>query len=286
MKIKILGIMTCMILMLSISSVAEPIEIKQISNETIMINDDVPSWNKDDSWTYRLDEINIDYNVGGQKIFMDGNIDDFKWAVTDTSGSNYKVDFRGKPTAEYEIRLPLSSMTLGINGTFKSALTRITGTITFTKSDLEIVDISAEIKGISVAKIYPIPIPLPIPFKLTFETDFNKDIPIFDFPLVEPTQSWFILNLNANMDLTIGGIFGLIKIPINFNSNYPLVIFECEGKQDIAVAAGIFSAYRIRPIIGDFFEYYYAPSVGNLVKIEFNMPNGNIRGELISTNRL
>jgi len=269
--------------MLSVAAVAGPTKIKQISNETTSFDDDVPTWNDGDSWTYTINNFTVDYDVSGQKMFMDGKIDDFKWTVTDTSGSSYKVDFKGKPTADYEIYLSSSSMTLWVVGTFKPALTRITGTITFTKSGLEIVDISGEIRGISMAKIYPIPIPLPIPFKFTFDTDFNKDIPLFDFPLVEPTKSWLLLFLDANINLNIGGIFGLIKIPVNFNSNYPLILFECEGKQDITVEAGTFSAYRIKPILGDFFEYYYAPSVGNLVKIEVNMRNGNIHGELKST---
>lgn len=286
MKTKILGIMVCMLVILSAVAIAEPTRIKQISNVTTNFDDDVPTWSVGDSWTYILDEISIDYNVSGQKLLIDGMVDDFTWTVSDTSGSNYILDITGKITAVYEIYVSSPSMTLWVSGTFKPMLTRITGTISFTKSGLELVDLSAEIKGISMAKIYPIPISLPIPFKLTIDIDFNKAFPLFDFPLVEPTKSWIAFGIEADVNLSIGGIFGLIQVPVNLPSNYPLILFECEGKQDITVQAGIFSSYKITPILGDFFEYHYAPSVGNIVKIQVNMPNSNIHGELKSTNRI
>ena len=287
MKTKILGIMVCMLVMLSVAAVAGPTKIKQISNETTNFDDDVPTWNDGDSWTYTINNFTVDYEVSGQKMFMDGKIDDFEWTVADTSGSTYEVDFTGKPTADYEIYLSSSSMTLWVTGTFKPALTRITGTITFTKSDLEIEDVYAEIKGITMAKISPIPIPLPIPFKLTLNGDLSTVFPIFDFPL-STLKTWSLPDIDIEMNVQMGGIFGLIKIPVTFQTHYswtPLA-FWCWSKESITVEAGSFDAWKISSIIGGFFEYYYAPSVGNLVKIDATIPNGNIHGELKSTNRI
>ncbi len=287
MKIKILGIMICMLMMLSVATVAEPIKIKQISKGTTTFDDDVPIWSVGDSWTYTINNFTVDYDVSGQKMFMDGKIDDFEWTVADTSGSTYEVDFTGKLTAEYEIYLSSSSMTLWVTGTFKPALTRITGTITFTKSDLEIEDVFAEIKGITMAKISPIPIPLPIPFKLTLNGDLSTVFPIFDFPL-STLKTWALPDIDVEMNAQMGGIFGLIKIPVSFQTHYswtPLA-FWCWSKESITVEAGPFDAWKISSIIGGFFEYHYAPSVGNLVKIDATMPNGDIHGELKSTNRI
>ena len=287
MKIKILGIMICMLVMLSVATVAEPIKIKQISKGTTTFNDDVPIWSVGDSWTYTINNFTVDYDVSGQKMFMDGKIDDFEWTVADTSGSTYEVDFTGKLTAEYEISLSSSSMTLNVIGTFKPILTRLTGNIVFSKSDLEIEDIYAEIKGITMAKISPIPIPLPIPFKLVIDGDLSTAFPILDFPL-STLKTWALPDINVEMKAQMGGIFGLIKIPVTFQTHYswmPLA-FWCWSKESITVEAGTFDAWEISSIIGGFFEYHYAPSIGNLVKIDITMPNGNINGELKSTNRV
>ncbi len=89
MKIKILGIMMFMLVMLSVSTVAEPIKIKQISKGTTTFNDDVPIWSVGDSWTYTINNFTVDYDVSGQKMFMDGKIDDFEWTVADTRGITY-----------------------------------------------------------------------------------------------------------------------------------------------------------------------------------------------------
>jgi len=284
MKTKILGIMVCMLVILSVAAAAEPIKIKQISKGTTSFDDDVPTWNVGDSWTFTINDFTVDYDESGQKMFMDGKIDDFKWTVTDTSGSSYKVDFTGEITADYEIYLSSPSATLYVTGTFKPTLTHLTGTITFTKSDLEIEDISAEIKGITMATISPIPIPLPIPFKLTLDGDLSTVFPIFDFPL-STLKVWALPDINIEMNVQMGGIFGLINIPVQFSTHYswnPLA-FWCWSKESITVEAGSFDAWRIASIIGGFFEYYYAPSVGNLIKIDATMPNGNINGELKST---
>ena len=284
MKMKIMGIFICMLVVLSVVAVAGPTKIRQIPIEATNFDDDVPTWSDGDSWTYTINNFTVDYNVSGQRMFMDGKIDDFEWTVAGTSGSTYEVDFTGKLTADYEIYLSSSALTLWVTGTFIPALTRIKGTIIFTKSDLEIEDISAEIKGITMAKISPIPVSLPIPFKLALDGNLSTVFPIFDFPL-HALKVWALPDINIEMNVQMGGIFGLINIPVQFPTHYswnPLA-FWCWSKENITVEAGSFDAWRIASIIGGFFEYYYAPSVGNLIKIDATMPNGNINGELKST---
>ena len=81
-------------------------------------------------------------------------------------------------------------------------------------------------------------------------------------------------------------IFGIIGFPIDFIMQYswtPLA-FYCQDKQDVTVAAGTFSPYKISTIIGEFFEYYYAPEVGNIIKIDATLQNGAVHAELKSTN--
>lgn len=286
MKIKIFGIIVLMLLLTSaMSAVGQTtIEKKQNMGQTLL-DDDVPVWNVGDSWTYTIDDFTFDYEESGQKLFFDGNIDDFTWTVADTSGSTYIVDFTAQLSCDFEIHLSLPSTTLIVTGKIRDTLTKMTGILIFTKSDLHLQDMSAEIKGIVFAKISPIPIALPLPFKATLNADLTTEFPIFDFPL-SSNKFWDLPNMDIVANVHAGGIFGLVSIPISFTTHYfwvPLA-FHCKNKQAISVEAGIFDAWEIESTFFDMFRYYYAPEVGNIIKIDATMPNGDVHGELKSTN--
>jgi hypothetical protein len=286
MRRKILGILIGTIFLLSIGAVAEPVLVNNKESKPTTLDDPVPTWSNGNSWTYTVDDFTVDYDDGSIKVLMDGRIDDFTWTVVDTSGSDYTVDFTGDLKADYfEIYLPTSSFTLDVTGSFIPALTSLSGTIVFTKTDLGIKDISAELKGIALAKIAPIPINLPLPFKLTVDGDLSTEIPIFDFPLSD-NKYWALPNIIATMNLNIGGYFGLIQIPLTFYTEYPWIplAFHCKPKAEVTVLAGTFDAYEIEQTFFNIFEYYYAPTVGNLIKFDAWMPNGEVHGELISYN--
>ena len=282
MKNKTVLILICILISSSVSVASQPIFLSQKNKEYLTFNDDVPIWTEGESWTYIINDFVVNRSDSSSEIFIDGKIDDLKWTVVDTSGSNYKVDFKGKLNAEYNIYLS-SSITLDVSGTFKPSLTNLVGSIYFTKSNLEISDVTLKITGITLAKITPIPVPLPIPFKLIFDVDLNKNFPLFDFPL-EP-KFWNLYLFEVKTSVNVGGIFGFIQTSVNFESDYLWIPFECEEKQDVTVPAGTFSAYRILPALGNFFEYYYAPSVENLIKINVDIYTAKVIGELKSTNK-
>ena len=283
MKNKIILVLICILITSSASVASKPIFLSQKNKATLTLSDDLPTWNEGDSWTYTISDFTLNRSFSGSKIYIDGKIDDLKWIVRDTSGSTYKVDFTGKLNANYEIHLS-SSITLDVSGTFKPALTRLVGSIYFTKSNLEISDAILRITGITLAKISPLPIPIPIPFKLIFDVDFNKGFPLFDFPL--EAKYWNLVFFEAKTSVNAGGIFGFIQNSVNFESEYLWIPFECEDKQEVSVKAGTFSSYRILPALGNFFEYYYAPSVENLIKVNIDIYTAKVSGELKSTNKL
>ncbi len=283
MKNKTILVLICIIITSSVSVASQPIFLSQKNNVPLTSSDDLPTWTEGDSWTYTISDFTVNRSFSGSKIYIDGKIDDLKWVVRDTTGSTYKVDFTGKLNANYEIYLS-SSITLDISGTFKPALTRLVGSIYFTKSNLEISDVSLRIVGITLAKISPLTIPLPIPFKLVFDVDFNKGFPLFDFPL--EAKYWNLYLFEAKTSIKAGGIFGFIQTSVNFESEYLWIPFECEDKQEVTVTAGKFSAYKILPALGNFFEYYYAPSVENLIKINVDIYTAKVSGELKSTNKI
>jgi hypothetical protein len=286
MKIKIFGIIVLMLLITSAITVVGNTNIKQKQNiGYALLDDDVPVWNVGDSWTYTVDDFTFDYEAEGTKIYFDGEIDDFTWTVAGTSGSVYTVDFTGKLNCVYEIFMSSSGGNIYLVGSMKNTLTRMDGTLVFTKSDLQLKDMTAEIKGITFVKISPLPIALPIPFKATIDVDLSTDFPLFNFPL-SSNKFWDLPNMDLVMKMNVGGIFGLIRMPVTFTTGYywtPLA-FHCKNKQSVSVEAGTFDAWEIESTFFDLFRYYYAPEVGNIIKIDATMPNGDVHGELKSTN--
>jgi hypothetical protein len=167
----------------------------------------------------------------------------------------------------------------------KDTLTKLQGTITFIKSDLQIHDATAQITGITLGTIAPLPIPLPLPFKITVNSDLSTDFPLFEFPLYV-LKSWNMPELDATMKFRAGGPLGLIQIPVNFNIHYSWIPFAfiVTDQEQVTVPAGTFTAYRIQSLLFDIFDYYYAPSVGNIVKLDGDMPNAEVNAVLIDYN--
>ncbi len=281
-KNAIICLLVFMLVIPSFIATANNIEtIRPTSNQS----DDVPIWNVGNSWTFSISEFSVDYTYGDLSIVMNGKIDDFKWTVSDTSGSNYIVDVEGKVTATFAGAFPLGENVINVEGDIKPNLNKITGKIIFTKTHLEIVDFNAEIKGIANVKILPLSFKLPLPIKIIANADLSTVFPLFNFPL-HLLKFWNMPEMDIDLHTAFGGILGLIQIPISFYTHYswtPLA-FSILVQESITVPAGTYDAWRIQSIIGDFFEYYYAPAVGNLIKIDVNMPRGGIQGELIDTN--
>jgi hypothetical protein len=247
------------------------------------LDDNVPIWATGNSWTYTVNNINVTYNQGGQQILMQGSVDDFTWTVTDVSGDYYTVSFTGKLTATYDILLNSQTTTLHLLGSFTPKLTRLKGTIQFTKASLQVHAVSIQMLGITMAKVNSLPFNLPLPFKLVSQGSLTTDFPLFDFPLYT-LKTWTLPDLTLTMSSTFGGIFGLIQVPFTVSVHYgwfPLA-FWTFGKEDVTVPAGTYSAYRVVSLISDYFTYYYAADVGNIVKIDVTLPNGGIHAVLTS----
>ena len=284
MKGIIIGIAAALFLLGSTISTAN--QYTQPFSPANPLDDNVPVWQVGNSWTYTVSNLTINYNVSGQKILVYGTINDFTWTVTDTSDSTYyKVNFTGKLTASYDLKVSSISGNMQVKGTFKPTRTHLKGTILFTKSDLKIHSVTAEIKGLSAAIIAPLKIKLPIPFKLTAQSGLSDDFPLLDFPL-SSNKYWSMPNLEINMVANAGGILGFFSFPITFGTEYywtPFA-FHCQDKRDVTVPAGTYSAYKISSIFGEYFDYYYAPDVGNLIKIDATLQNGAISAELVASN--
>jgi hypothetical protein len=273
-------------LLLLVSGISPAQQQPHPSTPIAPLDDPAPEWQVGNSWTYTVDNITIDYDVSGQKVQLNGRIDDFTWTVTDISDSTYyKVNFTGKLTASYYLKISSISGNIQLQGTLKKLRTRLKGTILFTKSDLQIHDVTAEVKGLTSALIGSLKIPLPLLFKLTAHGEFSNDFPLLDFPL-SSNKYWSLPFMEITMQANAGGILQIIQFPISFTTQYswtPLA-FHCQDKRNVTVPAGTFSAYQISSLFGDYFEYYYAPAVGNIIKIDATLQNGAVSAELTATN--
>jgi hypothetical protein len=281
MKSKFLGILLCILLLAGGVAGAQ---YNQPLRSSTTLDDDVPTWNMGNSWTYALHDFTADYDESGQKLYCKGSIDEFTWTVVDTSDGFYKVDFTGNLNCEYDIHLSSSMGSFSISGTIKETFSRMSGSIIWTQSGLELSDFSAEIRGLTAGKIHPLPFALPLPFKVTIDADLSTEFPLFDFPL-DSNKYWALPEVQLKLSIRAGGIFGLIEIPITFTMNYPWtpLAFHCVDKTPLTVEAGTFDAWKITSTLFDLFTYYYAPEVGNLIQIDATMDNGEVHGELIST---
>jgi len=182
MKLKIIGILIAFLFINGAIVVGQTnLKINQ-KNDTINL-DDVPIWEIGDSWTFILHDFTYEYYGGGQGFYFSGEINDFTWTVANVEGDTYELDFTGNLNCDYEITVSSSLRTFVFTGIIEASRTTFSGSLVFTKSNLDFQEVTGEIKGITKVKIGNLPFSLPLPFKLTIGSDFSTDFPLFDFPL-------------------------------------------------------------------------------------------------------
>ena len=131
MKSKIIVILIFLMLTFTFFSIAknvENIEFVQKSDHKIIpyTYDDVPTWNVDDTWIYKIHDINIDDEDDNKSIHIHIQIDELTLKVIDDS-SLYNVEFEAKISGDYSIFLKEDNSTIDVEG--KLLGTKIMGNI-------------------------------------------------------------------------------------------------------------------------------------------------------------
>jgi hypothetical protein len=152
----------------------------------------------------------------------------------------------------------------------------------------------------------PLPIrSLPIPLRISLDGGFNTPFTVLEFPMGTGNE-WGLPEAKLNLDGEVRSIwfnvlnvvnkiaklFGVELLPDNIAGLLPVIgfretfealdlldiydeyldmaeytdIFNCVSTEQISTSAGSFSAYKIS-IMDDIGFMYYAPEVGNIVKI-------------------
>jgi hypothetical protein len=237
MKIKLIGILVCIMLVSTFVTVAQPPE--NATNSTLLTAQtaasnsvDVPVWNIGDSWTYKIDTISINYTNGATLVHLDATAGALPLTVSDTTGESYTLSFNTTMSGHISIYTDQGGGPVNVSITFTDI--SLAGNVIIEKSTLGVKELSASfIKQKFVIDIYQQPyIKLP-PFlqhinaKVTMNTTINCDTPLalLAFPL-NTMSAWNLSSTNITLNGKIeSGWFHLIKFinDIAYLFNYTLI---------------------------------------------------------------
>ena len=225
MKIKLIGILICIMLTTTFITVAtntNNIQLSKPKNNEIMISsfdDDVPVWNKGDKWAYKIHDINLDVDEN-KTIHVHLEIGELTFEVNEVN-SDYDVQFDAGLEGDYRIIIEEENGTIDVQG--KLVGTQIAGNMLFTKDNLGIKKIDYKISGILTFKPNELPedwnipnilIIFPIPAQITTTLDFGNPYTFLDFPMND-SKFWGLPETNFTVNGQIQSIWLTILNIIN-----------------------------------------------------------------------
>ena len=312
MKAKIIGIVICIMLMTTFLTVAkndQPLDIKYKPNETevVSFDDDVPIWEISDIWTYRIDDIIIDFEEENQTIHINLQIDSLSLEVIDDTGDSYKLSINAEVSGTCDAYFDFGDGPVNITARLES--TPVSGDISFVKSNLGMEELNVYMEGHLQVNVLeqpyidlPFSIPeIPVPGIISLNVDFENPFAILDFPL-NTTKIWNLSSTNFSVDgeiksiwlnilnfvNKIASIFGVELLPPELAELLPIFdigdalnaldvgnVFEIPA---IPYAFACFNRSNVTveagtydayniTIVGGLASVYYAPEAGNIIRI-------------------
>jgi hypothetical protein len=308
MKTKILGILICMMLVTTFfttTTIGTNFVLNKSKDnalETSPFEDDAaPTWQKNEKWTYSVDDFDIGDSSKGLFHF---EIGDLPFTVVDDAGSSYELEFISDLDGNFE--MVNATQEFDVRGELKRST--IEGNIFFRKSDLAIEEINIILSGKLLIKINKFPgltfsFPrIPFRFKIDINIDFDRPFPIIDFP-IDINKMWGLdaTNITINGEITspwlniinslnnvlnilpedLADLLPIISIEelldvVMGNSNIIYIpetpdVFFCTDMEMRTVPAGNYEAYNIS--FGGIMNYFYAPEMGHIIEMSLGMFN-------------
>lgn len=224
---------------------------------------EVPIWEIGDSWVF-----DIECSAAVESLFSFNLLmRNLCFEVTDDYYDSYKIDFCGEITGELSAVEPIE-----ISGKLKDTV--IEGYMLITQADLGIERIDAKVNGFVIVPVIP-----QIPFEGNITLIFNPVYDYLDFP-ISVGEKWEIPATDISMDL--GFRIGGIEKSFHFDIPFWKDIVECLDRENVTVEAGTFEAFHISSTLGTS-EFYYAPLLGNIIKVFENEEDFDFTWELKST---
>ena len=225
MKTKVLVLLVGIMLLTTFFAVAQPIQKKDTINSPNTIASsmiDVPVWEIGQSWTYKIQDITMDFSNPNQSISMDLSIAELPLIVTEVTDEYYTLTFTTTMNGQGHFYSDFGDGPINVSIALTNAA--ITGSLRFDKATLGIEDatISFVKQKITFDIIQQPYLPLPdwlhvLSMKVTSDVDILSDssVTLFKFPLMTGS-SW---NLSATNLSTTGTIQSLFFNLLNFLNN-------------------------------------------------------------------
>ena len=323
MKMKIISIVVIALIITSIIVVAQPSKtmIEKTMPTPITSSVDVPVWEVDDQWVYKIDNITINVNKSGNDFYMYLQMDELPLTVIDMTSSSYFLEFETSVTGNSHVYADLGDGP--IDATIDLPTLTITGYVEVDKATLGIQAITFNLNGrfwINIINQPYLEFQFPVlPFKITSNvlSDFTLPVSMLTFPLNtsmmwnstatnmtmngEVRSPWFYLFHIVNiiypfMPPEIGSLLPVVNIQEAFTAlgtnntfGIPQIpgAFYCLTTEEVSLPGGTYDAYNISILYGKA-QCYFAPDAGSIVKLTGNLQEiipyiQNINMELIST---
>ena len=136
-----------------------------VTDETAAI---INLWMEDDSWSYKVDDIDMELEVSEQIISLQGSVNDLYVTVSEDTIDHYKLDFEGKIAGDFRVVLQILSPRLLLSDS-----SIIEGDVLIDKSNLAIKEMTMKAMGQMRTYIGNIPIPIPLPFEINIDVEFD-----------------------------------------------------------------------------------------------------------------
>jgi hypothetical protein len=199
MKKKLVGILVSMIMIATCFTVAqstnnEPLE-RNINEAappmTTSSNDTVPVWAVGDSWTYAMNNINVDINQGNLSFHLHFESNELPFQVVEVTDDSYVLNFTASIGGYGTIYADLGNdHRINISATINQA--KIQGLLWYTKSDIALQKIQTVLSGNFSGEIteilFPLHRPIPAQMNFTMNTTAEVEAPyptLLQFPLNE-----------------------------------------------------------------------------------------------------
>ena len=276
-KTKLIGILICLSLLFAFP-LTNSLDNKKIEkrcqdeNSSKSLLDFPPVWNVGDYWIYDM-EVNTSIE-DWLPISLQGCIEDLNFSVSDASSDTYILSLDGKLEGCFEALVHIKPIPFDLRISGWLRRTSIDGNIFLIKDGWGVKEIYLHLHGKMRLFSLPIPIFIPLPFDIRVTITFTSPCFLLGFSDLDIGEYWIIPTPKFSVYLSISLFFGIIGKPFTFENLSPPkwvdVYTECVGKENVTVPAGTYEAYKIWAEEGGIVEYYYAPEVNNLIKLQTN----------------
>jgi len=273
------------------------------------LSTDVPVWHVNDFWTYKVDNISVNYQQNNQTIYLTLSIDQLPLTVSSASGDAYTLSFSTKASGHGIIDVVADQGPLNMIVDFTNV--QLSGSVTIEKTQLGIQSIDATLQGLFRLNIIEQPFVqfqihhVLIPITMHVIIDCSSPISILAFPMdTDMSYGLSATNLTVNGEIhsiwlniihfanAIMGFFGNPFLPPEIDALLPVInikdalttfglgnifpvpevpgIFTTSSTMEtLTVPAGTYDVYDIS-IADGIGSVFYAPAAGNVVKISGN----------------